>query len=39
MELKRAGSQPSSKGPEQYFTGTIRIDPLNAPPALRAYRA
>lgn len=29
MELKRVGSQPSVKGPEQYFTGTVRIDPLN----------
>lgn len=33
MELKRAGSQPSSKGPEAWFTGTVRIDPLNAAPA------
>jgi quercetin dioxygenase-like cupin family protein len=30
MELKRAGSQPSMKGPEAYFTGTVRIDPLSA---------
>jgi len=30
MELKRAGSQPSMKGPEDYFTGTVRIDPLGA---------
>ena len=30
MELKRAGSQPSQKGPAEYFTGTVRIDPLNA---------
>ena len=30
MDLKRNGSQPSSKGPtEYYFTGTVRIDPLN----------
>lgn len=29
MILKRAGSQPSQKGPEQYFTGTVRIDPLH----------
>ncbi len=28
MELKRSGSQPSGKGPEEYFTGTVRIDPL-----------
>ena len=33
MELKRAGSQPSAKGPADWFTGTVRIDPLNAPPA------
>src|SRR5438067_7373528 len=32
MALKRVGSQPSIKGPEQYFTGTVRIDMLNAPP-------
>jgi len=28
MELKRNGTQPSGKGPEEYFTGTVRIDPL-----------
>ncbi|CAN7376014.1 (R)-mandelonitrile lyase [Paenibacillus sp. LjRoot56] len=28
MEIKRAGSQPSGKGPSDYFTGTVRIDPL-----------
>ena len=28
MELKRSGSQPSAKGPEDYFTGYVRIDPL-----------
>jgi hypothetical protein len=26
MELKRNGSQPSQKGPEDYFTGNVRID-------------
>jgi hypothetical protein len=26
MILKRAGSQPSAKGPAHYFTGTVRID-------------
>ncbi len=34
MEIKRSGSQPSSKGPSDWFTGTVRIDPLfqaNAP--------
>ena len=28
MEIKRAGSQPSGKGPAEYFTGTVRLDPL-----------
>jgi quercetin dioxygenase-like cupin family protein len=28
MNLKRNGSQPSMKGPAEYFTGTVRIDPL-----------
>jgi quercetin dioxygenase-like cupin family protein len=27
MEIKRNGSQPSYKGPEEYFTGTVRVDP------------
>jgi quercetin dioxygenase-like cupin family protein len=29
MEIKRCGSQPSGKGPTEYFTGMVRIDPLN----------
>ena len=28
MEIKRNGSQPSVRGPAEYFTGTVRIDPL-----------
>jgi quercetin dioxygenase-like cupin family protein len=28
MEIKRNGSQPSVKGPTEWFTGTVRIDPL-----------
>ena len=28
MEIKRKGSQPSNKGPADWFTGTVRIDPL-----------
>jgi quercetin dioxygenase-like cupin family protein len=28
MEIKRSGSQPSGKGSAEYFTGTVRIDPL-----------
>jgi quercetin dioxygenase-like cupin family protein len=30
MEIKRAGTQPSQKGPAEWFTGTVRIDPLFA---------
>ena len=33
MEIKRAGSQPSNKGPADWFTGTVRIDPLFSAPA------
>jgi quercetin dioxygenase-like cupin family protein len=33
MEIKRNGSQPSGKGPADWFTGTVRIDPLFAAPA------
>jgi quercetin dioxygenase-like cupin family protein len=32
MEIKPCGSRPSTKGPSEYFTGTVRIDPLNEPP-------
>jgi quercetin dioxygenase-like cupin family protein len=28
MEITRGGSQRSGKGPEDWFTGTVRIDPL-----------
>ena len=33
MEFKRNGSQPSAKGPAEYFTGTVRIDQLFKAPA------
>jgi quercetin dioxygenase-like cupin family protein len=33
MEIKRIGSQPSGKGPAEWFTGTVRIDPLFEAPA------
>jgi quercetin dioxygenase-like cupin family protein len=38
MEIKRSGSQPSNKGPADWFTGTVRIDPLfpATPPARAA---
>ena len=28
MNIKKSGSQASEKGPADYFTGTVRIDPL-----------
>lgn len=31
MEIKRIGSQPSIKGPADWFAGTVRIDPLFDP--------
>src|SRR5438093_13788637 len=35
MEIRRVGSQSSTKGPVDWFTGTVRIDPLfqTNPPA------
>jgi quercetin dioxygenase-like cupin family protein len=40
MNLRRCGSQPSGKGPAEYFTGTVRIDPLfEAPDPARAWGA
>ena len=32
IEIKRSCSQPSGKGPADYFTGSVRIDPLFQPP-------
>jgi quercetin dioxygenase-like cupin family protein len=28
MDIKRIGSRPSTKGPSEWFTGIVRIDPL-----------
>ena len=33
MEIKRSGSEASTKGSAEYFTGAVRLDPLFAPPA------
>lgn len=33
MKIKRNGSQPSVKGPGEWFTGSVRIDPLFDEPA------
>ncbi len=41
MQIKRIGSQSSTKGSTDYFTGTVRIDPLfqTSDPATRAVGA
>jgi quercetin dioxygenase-like cupin family protein len=40
MEIRRSGSRPSNKGSAEYFTGTVRIDPLfQAPNPARAVGA
>lgn len=31
MDIKRAGSQPTNAGPADWFTGTVRIEPLFQP--------
>lgn len=31
MNIQRVGSQPSTRGPADYFTGVVRIDPLFQP--------
>jgi quercetin dioxygenase-like cupin family protein len=30
MHIKRSSSQPSAKGPADWFTGSVRVDPLFA---------
>ena len=32
MDIKRSGVQPSGKGPADWFTSTVRVDPLFNPP-------
>lgn len=40
MEIKHNGSQPSAKGSADWFTGTVRVDPLfTAPDPARARGA
>ena len=31
MEIERNGSRPSTNGSAEYFTGTVRVDPLFGP--------
>lgn len=39
MEIRRAGSQNSAKGPVDWFTGEVRIDPLFEAPEPARLRA
>jgi quercetin dioxygenase-like cupin family protein len=39
MDIKRIGSQPSGKGATEYFTGTVRLDPLFEAPDPARVRA
>lgn len=40
MDIRRCGSQPLGKGPGDWFTGAVRVDPLfNAPDPARAVGA
>ena len=32
MQIKRVGSEPSGKGPDDYFTGRVRVDRLFTAP-------
>ena len=33
MDIKRSGSRPSAKGPAEWFTGSVRFDPVYDAPA------
>jgi quercetin dioxygenase-like cupin family protein len=39
MQITRAGSQPSTKGPEDWFTGSVRVDALFSPNSARRAAA
>ena len=40
MEIKRSGSQPSGKAQAEYFTCSVRVDPLfNVPSPARVFGA
>jgi quercetin dioxygenase-like cupin family protein len=39
MQIKRSGAQPSAKGPAEYFTGSVRVDPLIEAPEPARVRA
>ena len=39
MDIKRCGSRPSGKGPAEYFTGVVRVDPVIEAPDPARVRA
>ena len=39
MQITRVGSKPSTKGPESWFTGSVRVDPLFDPNEARRAAA
>lgn len=39
MDIHRAGARPSGRGPAEYFTGAVRIDPLVDAPEPARVRA
>ena len=40
MDIKQSGSRPSGKGPAEYFSGSVRVDPLfQAPAPARGFGA
>jgi len=40
MEIRPSGSRPSAKGPSEYFSGSVRVDPLfEAPAPARGFGA
>jgi len=39
MDIKRVGSRPSAKGPSEYFTGSVRLDPVHEAPQPARLRA
>ena len=39
MQITRVGSKPSAKGPQDWFTGSVRVDPLFDPNEARRAAA
>ncbi|MEZ5777573.1 MAG: cupin domain-containing protein [Paracoccaceae bacterium] len=39
MEIRKGGSRPSGRGPAEYFTGSVRMDPVIETPEPARVRA